>query len=216
MLVNLHVDIEPQLEYSPGYPVEKRGIYYLARSLGAQLSLLTKNTDYGNLEKCYSIWICRDHVPRTDRFSISHYRMENTENIGNCTVNKADYDLLHLVIVRLGSPDYPGEDYDLFRFLTAVFYPHQKGFRKIIEHYIDFSGNEELQMEVSHMDGLGARIVEEVREEVRGEVREEGIKVLIESCKEFGIAVDDVKRKIQEKFSLSVEDAEKIVKKYWK
>ena len=60
MLVNLHVDIEPQKTYRPGYPVEKRGIYYLARQLSAQLSLVTDNTDYDGLEKCYSIWICRD------------------------------------------------------------------------------------------------------------------------------------------------------------
>ena len=28
VLVSLHVDIEPQKTYQPGYPVEKRGIYY--------------------------------------------------------------------------------------------------------------------------------------------------------------------------------------------
>lgn len=38
IVVNLHIDIEPQKTYRPGYPIEKRGMYYLARELGAQLS----------------------------------------------------------------------------------------------------------------------------------------------------------------------------------
>lgn len=46
ILVNLHMDLEPQKDYRPGYPIEKRGMYYLARSLSAQLSLATDNTDY--------------------------------------------------------------------------------------------------------------------------------------------------------------------------
>ena len=71
VIVNLHVDVEAQKTYRPGYPVEKRGIYYLSRELSAQLSLAMENTNYGCLEKCYSIWICRDNVPKDERFSIS-------------------------------------------------------------------------------------------------------------------------------------------------
>lgn len=62
--MSLHVDVEPQKSYQPGYPIEKRGLYYLARSLSSQLSLVTEATDYGQLEKCYGIWICRDDIPQ--------------------------------------------------------------------------------------------------------------------------------------------------------
>lgn len=82
MLVNLHVDLEPQKTYRPGYPVEKRGIYYLARQLSAQLSLVTESTDYGQLEKCYSIWICCDDIPKNECYSVSFYEIANTKNIG--------------------------------------------------------------------------------------------------------------------------------------
>ncbi len=33
--ISLHMDIEPQRTYKPGYPIEKRGIYYLARRLSS-------------------------------------------------------------------------------------------------------------------------------------------------------------------------------------
>lgn len=39
VIVSLHIDVEPQKTYRPGYPIEKRGMYYLARSLSSQLSL---------------------------------------------------------------------------------------------------------------------------------------------------------------------------------
>ena len=65
--INLHIDVEPQKIYNPGYPIEKRGMYYLARRLSSQLSLALNVTDYNRLAKCYSIWICRDEIPKEDQ-----------------------------------------------------------------------------------------------------------------------------------------------------
>lgn len=56
----LYVDIEPQGMYYVGYPMTKRSIYYVAKSLARQLGVLSGGTDYGKLQKCYSIWICYD------------------------------------------------------------------------------------------------------------------------------------------------------------
>ena len=38
----LHIDIEVQNDYRPGYPIVKRGIYYAARDISAQLGVLTE------------------------------------------------------------------------------------------------------------------------------------------------------------------------------
>ncbi len=78
--INLHIDLEPQKTYTPGYPIEKRGLYYLARRLSSQLSLTWEGTDYNLLSKCYSIFICRDDIPQKDSYSISVYEMTNTKN----------------------------------------------------------------------------------------------------------------------------------------
>jgi len=159
--VNLHVDIEPQKTYRPGYPIEKRGLYYLARSLSSQLNLLSEKTDYNQLEKCYSIWICRDDIPEKERFSMSFYQMKNTRNVGSCSPQKENYDLLTLVIIRLGSENYKNDAEDLFHFLTLLLYPQKKDFPKQIGKYIDFSHNLELLKEVRYMDGLGQSVWEE-------------------------------------------------------
>ncbi len=91
--VCMHIDMEPQKTYRPGYPIEKRGIYYLARMLGSQLSLVTDKTDYGILEKCYSIWICRDDVPLEERYTVSFYKIKNTYHSGACRPAVQNYDL---------------------------------------------------------------------------------------------------------------------------
>ncbi len=171
--VNLHIDVEPQRSYRPGYPIEKRGMYYLARSLSSQLSIITEDTDYNCLEKCYSIWICRDNIPKKERYSISYYGMENQKNLGTCSPQKKNYDLLKLIVIRLGDAECPTKD-DLLEFLNALFYPHKDNFLDTVQKYIDFSHNEELKKEVSHMSGLGMSILEEGRAEGRAEGRTEG------------------------------------------
>ena len=35
IVIKLHIDVEPQRSYRPGYPIEKRGMYYLARELSS-------------------------------------------------------------------------------------------------------------------------------------------------------------------------------------
>ncbi len=165
VLVSLHMDVEPQKRYKPGYPVEKRGIYYLARRLSSQLSLLTDTTDYGQLEKCYSIWICKDDIPKRDQYSVSIYEMTNTTNSCKHQIKKEKYDLMTLVIIKLGDMVYNGkkedEWYDLLHFLDTVMSPHKEDFLDAVKEYIDFSENEELWKEVTHVTGLGMSILEE-------------------------------------------------------
>ncbi len=159
VLVSLHMDVEPQKTYRPGYPIEKRGMYYLARRLSSQLSLITENTDYSGLEKCYSIWICRDDVPAAQKYSFAVYEVTNTKDTSSVKAPRESYDLMTLVVIKLGDKVYNGdreeEGYDLFRFLNTIMYPHEKNFMEKVSEYIDFSQNEELWKEAGHMSGLG-------------------------------------------------------------
>lgn len=45
--------------------------------------------------------------------------------------------------------------------------------------------------------------------------RDRGIKILVESCREFGQTVESVVKKLMEKYALSAEDAQVYVKRYW-
>lgn len=76
---------------------------HLARRLSSQLSLITERIDYSQLEKCYSIWICRDDIPKEERYTISVYEIANTKNIGINTLPKENYDLMTWVVIKLGN-----------------------------------------------------------------------------------------------------------------
>jgi len=199
IVIKLHIDMEPQKSYRPGYPVEKRGMYYLARELSSQLSVVTESTDYGQLEKCYSIWICLDDIPKEEQNSVSFYEVTNTKNIGNCVTKKEDYDLLTLVIIRLGKKEYNGkekdEGYDLLRFLNTIMYPHGDDFMEVVSDYIDFSQNSELSEEVKKVVGIGQIMLET------------GIEAFILDNEEEGIPRDRVVEKLQRRFGLTQDRA---------
>jgi hypothetical protein len=203
VFVSLHMDIEPQKTYQPGYPIEKRGIYYLARRLSSQLSLLTEKTDYGQLEKCYSIWICKDDIPQRDQYSVAIYEMANTKNSSKYNIKKENYDLLTLVIIKLGNRVYNGkkeeEWYELLRFLDTIMSPHKEDFMDKVKEYIDFSENEELWKEVTLVSGLGQSIFEEGLEK--------GIQALIEDNLEEKISKEKSLEKLQRRFQLTEEQA---------
>lgn len=125
---------------------------------------------------------------------------------------KKDYDLLELVIIRLGDKAYHGKEGDegfrLLRFLNAVMYPHRKDFMDTISEYIDFSSNAELWKETKRMDGLGQSIFEEGMEE--------GLRNTVEILQELGHSKECTEDMIMQKYELSEDEAETKMKEYWK
>ena len=47
----LHINVEAQKEYRPGYPIEKRGIYYISRILSSQSEKVTEGISYAGIQK---------------------------------------------------------------------------------------------------------------------------------------------------------------------
>lgn len=205
VLISLHVDMEPQKTYRPGYPIEKRGMYYLARRLSSQLSLVTEKTDYSQLEKCYSIWICRDDIPAGAHNSISVYEVTNTKDTGTCKAAKEFYDLMTLVVIKLGNKVYNGnrddEEYGILRFLNTIMYPHGHDFLDKMSEYIDFSSNEELWKEAKQVSGLGECVFQEGLEK--------GIQAMILDNIEEKVLKGRIIAKLQKHFGLTASEAER-------
>ena len=99
--VNLHIDMEAQKSYrpsNPSYPILKRAVYYVARDLSSQLSMITQTTDYSKLEKCYSIWICAEDVPKKLQNTLTEYSFSKKDIIGVADEPEEDYDLITIFI----------------------------------------------------------------------------------------------------------------------
>ncbi len=186
----LRINIEPQNNYRPGYPLEKRGVFYLSRMISSQLPAPTNDAeDYNGLEKSYTIWICRDRIPEGLRNTISVFEFTNTWNNKDIVLDKSTYGLMTMVIVRLGDPD-GDTDEDVFRILNALLYPRDAESYKVLGEYIDFS--ELLERRTTNMMGLG--------ESVFYEGVERGIEQGLEQGLEQGEVLTEV-RQIRKKVS---------------
>ena len=98
--IGMYLNLEAQSDYYPGYPIEPRGIYYAARRLTAQLKKIDKDTNYGSLQKVYSIWLCMGNVPVYEENTVSLYSLNKNDIIGKVKRNEEIYDLISVIIMR--------------------------------------------------------------------------------------------------------------------
>ena len=111
--------------------------------------------------------------------------MVKPKNTAPNTVSKENYDLMTLVVIKLGNTVYNGDEedegYELLRFLNTIMYPHKDDFMDTVSEYIDFSDNEALHKEVIHVstieqikyEGMREDLTKELTEELTGKLTEE-------------------------------------------
>ena len=100
--IGLYINLEIQNQYRPGYALEARGVYYAARRLSSELTKIDKNTNYGELQKVYSIWLCMgDDVPAKEAGTVSLYTLKKEDLIGTVNVPEENYDLLSIIMIRI-------------------------------------------------------------------------------------------------------------------
>ena len=154
--VNLHIDMEAQKSYrpsNPSYPILKRAVYYVARDLSSQLSMITQTTDYSKLEKCYSIWICAEDVPKKLQNTLTEYSFSKKDIIGIADEPEDEYDLLTVIMIRQGKEP---EENGIFEYLNGIF----DGDINRIQKYSHIEWSEPFQEEAGKMTGFGDRIYE--------------------------------------------------------
>ena len=164
----LFFDIEFQNEYRDatlGYPLEKRAMYYVARELSSQLGVLAEDTNYGSLQKSYSIWICNEHIPKDEQNSMTRYHITKEDVIGKAKDMPENYDLMEVIFIRRGNDE---SDHEIFDFLNGIF-------SSDAERITKYSGRDEIiENEVKKMGGFGQALAERKWEEGRIEGRIEG------------------------------------------
>ena len=56
--IKMLINVEAQKDFHPGYSLTTRGVFYGARMISAQKGTEFTGTDYDNIRKVYTIWIC--------------------------------------------------------------------------------------------------------------------------------------------------------------
>ena len=153
--VSLHIDLEAQRSYrpkNPSYPVIKRAVYYVARDLSSQLGSITGTTDYSRLEKCYSIWICTEDVPKALQNTMTEYALRKNDILGKTAEPEKDYDLMTVILIRQG--ETPDMQEGIFDYLGSLLH----GDVKRAEKYTKIRWSETMKGDVKTMTGFGEAI----------------------------------------------------------
>ena len=149
--VYLYMDVEAQNRYYPGYPLEKRGIYYLSRLISAQIPKISQDTDYRILQKCYSIWICMgDDIPKQEQNSITEYSFGKKDVYGISRSRQRNYDLMSMVILRLGKGSTEERTLGMLKTLFLGSMNPEERLEKLGKDY-QMKVSEEMKMEVRNM-----------------------------------------------------------------
>lgn len=98
--VKFIVNLEIQLNDTPGYPLVMRGFYYCARMISEQYGTVFFGEQYGKIQKVYSIWICPDPAQRR-RNSIFRYYIAEDEVAGKSYVSSQSDDFSIAMTVEL-------------------------------------------------------------------------------------------------------------------
>lgn len=158
-LIQLIINVEAQNDFYPGYPLIKRGIYYCSRMISAQYGVEFTKSQYADIKKVYSIWVCA-RPPKNREDSITSYSLKERNVIGNVKEPIQNYDLMTAVMICLGSNSKENNVLRLLEtLLSSKMEPETK--KHILQNEFDIKMTQTFDKEVSDMCNLSKGIIEE-------------------------------------------------------
>jgi hypothetical protein len=157
----LIINLEIQLDDTPGYPLVKRGFYYCARMISEQYGTIFTKEQYQDLCKVYSIWVCPSPAKKREN-GILRYRTVEEVVYGESDVKQPDYDLMEVVVLNLGDASQKNnrEILDLLNVLFSATTPPEEK-KKILKNDFHIAMNEEFESEVQRMCDLSKGVYNE-------------------------------------------------------
>ena len=209
--IQLIINVEAQLDTAPGYPIEKRAIYYCCRLISSQYGTVFNHSEYGKIRKVYSIWFCTNAAKKRAN-TIKKISLAESSMYGDIEARKSDTDLLQAIIVSLGDADHP-VDNRILR-LMNVLLSSKKDIRtkqKIMQEEFHIAMTTELESEVSELCNLSQGIYNEGITEGINQGLDKGIIGAVELLREDGHDDQTIIKRIMSKYHLTLEAAKKYV-----
>ncbi len=95
------INVEAQSGENLPYPLIKRAVYYGSRLISSQKGREFTGSNYQDIKKVYSIWLVTKPSKRKNS-SITNYNLKELSVLGEHEETKEKYDLLEIIMVRLG------------------------------------------------------------------------------------------------------------------
>ena len=162
-LTQIIINVEAQKEEPRKYKIVNRAIFYICRIVSSQKGRDFVNSEYDDMKRVYSIWICMN----MKEHSLSHIHLEEQQIIGSHKW-KGDLDLLNIIIIGIAKnlPEKE-EKYELHRLLSALLSSDLEVEDKldIMEKEYDIPLENDIRKDVKEMCNLSQGIREEAFEE---------------------------------------------------
>ena len=159
--VRLILNLEIQLDDTPGYPIVKRGFYYCGRMISEQYGTVFVDEHYEKVEKVYSIWICPDPAKKRKNGIFKYHTIED-RIYGEPYTKEENYDLMEVVILNLGDAD-KSSDLAILDLLNVLFSttttPEEK--KRRLHNEFEIAMTAEFESEVQEMCNLSEALVEQ-------------------------------------------------------
>ena len=159
--VRLILNLEIQLDDTPGYPIVKRGFYYCGRMISEQYGTVFVDEHYEKVEKVYSIWICPDPAKKRKNGIFKYHTIEDII-YGEPYTKEENYDLMEVVILNLGDAD-KSSDLAILDLLNVLFSttttPEEK--KRGLHNEFEIAMTAEFESEVQEMCNLSEALVEQ-------------------------------------------------------
>ncbi len=211
----LIINIEAQRDASPGYPIEKRAIYYCCRLVSSQYGTVFTNSEYGKIRKVYSIWFCTE-VAAKKQNTIKKISLMEEQVFGENVSPKENVDLMQAVIVNLGDAETPVQN-QILRLMNVLLSEETNALskQKVMQEEFHIAMTQQIESEVSDLCDLSYGILEKGfrkgQEEGRAEGRAEGITASVDLLRDAGLDDKIIVKKIMKKFNLAQAEAEEYV-----
>ena len=174
-LSQIILNVEAQKDEPTEYDILNRAIFYVSRLISSQKERDFIKTNYNDIQRVYSIWVCMGMEENT----MCHIHLTKDDLIGYHDW-RGNLNLLNIIMIGL-SDTLPKHDttYELHRLLAALFSSKLNAKQKIsiINNEYDISIDSDIAKGVNIMCNLSEGIEEramaigEARGEARGEVR---------------------------------------------
>ena len=189
------INIEIQNNFNAGYPLIKRAEYYVSRMISSQCGTVFTGSDYGKIQKVYSVWICTGPDKEHEN-TISIYKMNRESLVGKLVdtpKDKDDYGLMNIVMICLGDSNTKqcrGIIRMLYTLLVADMPAANK--KKVIHDEYSIPMEKAVDEEVEYMCNLSSLYIK--RGELRGEQRGEQKRTqkLVYSMYKNGIPTEQI------------------------
>lgn len=159
--LKLIIDIEAQNRYSLPYKIETRGVYYCARMISEQKEVVFSGSDYQDIKKVYSIWICTN-CPEKVRNTMTEYSVQRKNLIGDAP-DEGGYDLLSVIVIGLSDKiANENDNLKLHRLLETFFSDDLRSDEKkcIIEQEYGIKLTEKMERSVNTMCNVSDGLIE--------------------------------------------------------